>query len=337
MGRRFPVVEGLCAWTDSRLVSSGAARYPRALGWSVTVVFLGSLLAVAVMPSAQGRTGAEDPGQGQVAAPPASDPGTTAGPAPAVVAVPTTDPTASPGATPATSAPAAPAAPVSTVKKPAATAAKAAAAPTAPTSTTTAAARLQPDAGSYALRLSGSSTVDGKTTPLPASGSLVVRQLSATDQSQQTTGLPGDLVLVQRASAAGVDLVSFSLTASGKTLTFSPPAPVAFVRTDAAVGASWTWSVRSTDGTVSVSQTASVTSVGPVSVAGASVPAVTVQRVLTVTGSVQGTLRLTSTVSLSDRLPLVQHQALDVKATALGLLSTRIVSDATATLTSTRP
>jgi len=250
-----------------------------------------------------------------------------------VVAAPTTGAAASP--TRVTSAPAAPAAPGSTARKPATTAAKAPTVAAPPTSA--AAARLQPDAGSYALRLAGSSTVDGTTTPLPTSGSLVVQQRSATDQSQQTTGLPGDLVLVQRATAAGVDLVSFSLTASGKTLTFAPPAPVAFVRTDAPVGASWTWSVRSTDGTVSVNQTASVTSVGPVLVAGASVPAVTVQRVLTVTGSVQGTLRLTSTVSLSDRLTLVQHQALDVKATALGLFSTRIVSDATATLTSTRP
>ncbi len=55
-------------------------------------------------------------------------------------------------------------------------------------------------------------------------------------------------------------------------------------------------------------------------------------------GAVQGTVQLTTTVSLVDRLPLVQHQVINVTASALGgLVSTSVVSDSTATLTSTSP
>jgi hypothetical protein len=72
-------------------------------------------------------------------------------------------------------------------------------------------------------------------------------------------------------------------------------------------------------------------------VGGTTVPTVTVQRVFTVSGDLNGTVQLTSTVSQVDRLPLVQQQVINVKATALGLLSTTVVSNATATLTSTTP
>ncbi|MEO5680010.1 MAG: hypothetical protein ABIS47_10115, partial [Acidimicrobiales bacterium] len=217
-----------------------------------------------------------------------------------------------------------------------ATTAKAAAAPAGPAAGAPE-ARLQPDAGAYPLAISGTSTVDGARASVPSSGSLLVEQRSPTDQAQSATGLPGNLVLLQRATPSGLDLVAFSLSASSKTLTFAPPSPLPFVKTDVPVGTSWSWTARSTDGSVTVSQVATVQSIGPVLVGGLSVPAVRVERVLTATGTVQGTLRLTSTVSLVDRLPLIQHQVLDVKATFLGLFSTRIVGDVTATLTSTRP
>jgi len=154
--------------------------------------------------------------------------------------------------------------------------------------------RLQPDAGTYPLRVTGAGSVGGASVSVPSSASLVIQQRSATDQGQRTDGLPGGLVLVQRATPSGLDLLSFSLTASGRTLAFSPPSPLPFVRTDSPVGTSWSWTARSTDGTVTVTQTATVTSIGPVSVAGASIPAVTVTRVLTTTGAVQGTLQLTA-------------------------------------------
>jgi hypothetical protein len=95
--------------------------------------------------------------------------------------------------------------------------------------------------------------------------------------------------------------------------------------------------VRSTDGSVALSQTATVAGGGSVTVGGTTVPTVTVSRVFTVSGAATGTVRLTSTVSQVDRLPVVQHQVINVTAGLLGLLSTHVVSDATATLTSTRP
>jgi hypothetical protein len=307
----------------------------RALGWSIAVVLSGGLVAALTTPSAAGQTvlqqglGAATDAAG---APPAAAPG----PAPAAPGS-----AAATAAGPSPSAPAATATPTTAKAKAAPKAKagkKATAAPattaTAPAPAPAAAPRLQPDAGSYPLRISGTSAVDGKSSSVPSTGSLVVSG-SGGDQTLRTVGVPGDLVLVQRASAGGVDLVSFSLSAAGKTLTFRPSAPVAFVRTQP--GASWSWSTKSTDGSVTLNQTASVTGAGSTAVGGTQVPTVTVQRTFSVSGAFSGTVRLTSTVSQVDRLPIVQHQVIDVKATVLGLLSTRVTSDATATVTSTRP
>ncbi len=306
----------------------------RSLGWSIAVVLAGGVIAVFTTPSVTARTvaqpvvGLAEPSEelGSPAAPGTVPVGlqTAAG---AAAAGTQTTPAQGPAPTAATAAKA------KAASTTAATKAAAAAAP-APPAKAEAQVRLQPDAGSYPLRISGSSSVDGKAASVPSSGSLVVEQRGS-EQQHRTVGVPGGLVLLQRANAGGVDLVSFSLTAGSKTLTFRPPSPLAFVRTDP--GASWSWSVRSSDGSVGLNQTASVASAGTVTVGGTSVPAVTVQRTFTVSGTVQGTVRLTSTVSTVDRLPLVQHEVIDVRATALGLLSTRVVSDTSATLTSTTP
>lgn len=307
----------------------------RTLGWSIAVVLAAGVVGAFTTPSAPASTvvqqaaGTPTPAGAE---PPAAAAGPTTGASPAQLAAGTAAPapTASTAAAAATASTKAPGASRATSSSRTATPATAA----APVAKAAASAqRLQPDAGTYALTITGTSAVDGKPSAVPATGSLVITG-SGSDQQQRMVGVPGGLVLAQRATPAGADLVSLSLTAGSKTLTFRPPSPVAFLRTDP--GASWTWSARSTDNTVGVSQTASVSAGGTVSVGGATVPAVTIQRVFTVSGAVQGTVRLTSTVSLVDRLPLVQRQVIDVKATVL-LLSTRIVSDTVATLTTTRP
>lgn len=306
----------------------------RTLAWSIAVVFAGGVLAAFTTPAAPGQTVSQRGGGIATSAVPAG-PGTEFQPVvPAgdtAPGVPTTGPATTSGAAPSPTS----AAPTTKAKGSASTTAAADKVAAAPAVASAAAApRLQPDPGSYPLRITGTSAVDGKAATVPASGSLIVEPRGG-DQQHRTIGVPGGLVLVQRASTTGVDLVSFSLTAGSKTLTFRPPAPLAFVRTDP--GASWSWSARSSDGTVAVSQTATVTGSGAVTVGGTSVPATTVQRVFSVSGAVQGTVRLTSSVSQVDRLPLLQNQVIDVKATVLGLLSTRVVSDTTATLTRTRP
>ena len=317
---------------SSSSVVSGAAPVPRAIGWSIAVVLAGGVLGVFTTPAVPTQTVLQQ-GQGPVgpASPPALD-----GPAAVSGAADPQTPATGPGG-PATTAPtgSAPAGspPATKAKAPVVTRPAKAPAPTAPPAA--AAPRLQPSPGTYPLRLTGTSSVGGASTAVPSSGSLVV-QSRGSDQLHRTVGVPGDLVLVQRASAAGVDVVSFSLTAGSTTLSFAPPAPLPFVRTQPG---SWSWSVQSTDRTVTLNQTATVTNAGPVSVGGLPVPAVTVQRVFSVSGaSVSGTVRLTSTVSLVDRLPLVQHQVINVTGTALGgLVSKTVASDTTATLTSTSP
>jgi hypothetical protein len=305
----------------------------RSLAWSVAVVLSGGVLAALTTSPAPGQSIRQQGVGPAVAAEQAGAAPAAAGPTPSgsVGAAPTTAGAPSPakaGASGAAARAGTPAAPTTRAR------ATAAASPTAATPAAAAATKLQPDAGSYPLQITGSSSVDNKPSTVPSSGSLVISS-SGGDQEQRTVGVPGDLVVVQRASSAGIDVVSFSLTAGSKALTFRPGSPVPFLRTSP--GASWSWSVRSTDGTVGLSQTATVSGAGSVSVNGVSVPAVTVSRVFTVSGAASGTVRLTSTVSQLDRLPLVQHQAINVTATVLGLLSTHVVSDATATLTSTRP
>ena len=301
----------------------GGAPVLRALGWSIAVVLVGGVLAAFTTPAASTRTVLR---QGAGPAVPVEQ-GAPAGPEASTAPAPSQAPSTVAGG-PASSAP--PASPAATrAKAPPATRPATTAAPKpAPAAP---AARLQPAPGTYPLRISGTSS----STPVPASGSLVVESRGG-DQQHRTVGVPGDLVLVQRANAAGIDLVSFRLTAGPTTLSFVPPAPLAFVRTQPG---SWTWSVQSTDRTVTLNQTATVTGAGTVSVGGAQVPAVTVQRVFTASGAtVSGTVRLTSTVSLVDRLPLVQHQVINVTGKGLGgLVSKTITSDTTATLTSTSP
>ncbi|HEV8115453.1 MAG TPA: hypothetical protein VGP53_04380, partial [Acidimicrobiales bacterium] len=75
---------------------------PGALGWSIGVLLLGSLMGVVVMPSAQGRSDDEEDtaglaaaGLGSTSAEPGAAPGPEAAPTTVAVAAPTT------GATPA--------------------------------------------------------------------------------------------------------------------------------------------------------------------------------------------------------------------------------------------
>ena len=313
-------------------VSAAAGPVVQAVSWSIAVVLLGGVLAVfanRAAPTAtvqQRRTGAAVPVE--QAAPETAgpvEPGGEAGPQ--ALAVGPAAPASTPSSAPRTSPTAVAKGKASAATRPAPrTTAKAASSPVAP--------RLQPAPGAYTLRISGTSSVGGKATAVPTSGSLVVESRGG-DQQHRTVGVPGGLVLVQRANEGGTDLVSLSLTASSRTLSFAPPSPVAYIRT---APGSWTWSARSSDGTVAISQTATASAAGPVKVGGAQVPAVTVQRVFSVSGAVQGTVGLTSTVSLVDGLPLVQHQVIDVTATAMnGMVSTSVVSDSTATLTSTTP
>ena len=304
--------------------------------WSTAVVFVGGVVAVLTTPAPQELTVRQ---QGRGPAVPAEPAGSGALGAPGEPGGPVGDaaPAAGPAATASTAstAPATSAAPTTKAKAAAAKPAAAAkAAPTTAAAAAPAAPRLQPTAGSYPLRISGTSTVDGRSSPLPSTGSLVITQQGG-DQQHQMVGVPGGLVLVQRANASGVDLVSFNLAAGSKTLTFRPPSPLPYVRTQP--GASWSWSVRSTDASVNLSLTANVTAGGSMNVGGTTVPTVTVQRVFAVSGDLSGSVQLTSTLSQVDRLPLVQQQVINVKATVLGLLSKTVVSNATATLTSTTP
>ena len=318
-----------------RTASSGADGAPvvQAVGWSIGVVLLGGVLAVFTTGAVPAATVLQQ-ANGEAVPVEQAAPEVPGGPVALNGEAPQALPTASSGPAAASTSSSVPPTSAKAAKAKAATTAKPAPATTAKAAPAVAAARLQPAPGSYALRISGTSSVGGKATAVPTSGSLLVESRGG-DQLHRTVGVPGGLVLVQRANAAGTDLVSFSLSAGSKTLSFAPPSPVAFIRT---APGSWSWSARSTDGTVSVSQTANVSGSGPVNVGGAQVPAVTVQRVFTVSGAVQGTVRLTSTVSLVDRLPLIQHQVINVTAAALnGMVSTSVVSDSTATLTSTSP
>ena len=318
-------------------LTSSSASHPapgvpalRSIGWSIAVVLAGGVLAAFSTPAMPARTVLQ---QGSGPAMPAEVDGTGA-PEAAAAPASTAAPAVTAGPVGSSSTPAGPAATVAPTTK---ARAKAAAAPrpaaTAPPKAAAPAAtvtRLAPAPGAYPLRISGTSS----SGPVPTTGSLIVESKGG-DQQQRAVGVPGDVVVVQRASAAGVDVVSFSLSAGGATMSFTPPAPLPFVRTSG----SWSWSVQSSDRAVTVDQTATASSAGSVDVGGTQVPAVTVTRVFNVSGaSASGTVRLTTTVSLLDRLPLVQQQAINVTGTAFGgWVSKSVTSESTATLTSLTP
>lgn len=305
------------------------------LRWSIGVVLIGGLLAALTTSCQAGSTELQQAGGPILPNQPVGNSPERQSSRPATAAL-----SAQPTTTSATAKP--PAAPTTATTKPAkattvtrATTPTTAALKAAPiTSPTTAAPRFQPDAGTYALRIAGTSSVDGKAATVPTSGSLVV-EARGQDQQHRTVGVPGGLVVVQRASVSGTDLVSLGISAASKTLSFVPSAPMAYIRTNA--GQSWAGSARSTDGSVGLTETGQVTGTGSVTIDGRAIPVVLIRQEFTVSGMLAGTVVLTSSISSIDRLPLVQRQVIDAKATLLGLFSTRIVSDTTTTMTATSP
>ncbi len=268
-----------------------------------------------------------------VAAAATKDDSTVATSAPSTATSSTTLPdgtTPAPGSTDTTAVPASsdPSTSASTTAPPATTAGHAPATTAAP-APTGGAGKVLPAAGTYTVTNQGSASLAGKPQDVPPQGTFTITQLNATDT--QESGL-FDLTL--RWAPDSASLVTLKLSASGYSKEFDANPPVLFVPFPGTPGMTWSWSLKSTDGKTTITQTqpASVTGTDAITVQGQSVPVFVVHYALKIAGDVTGTADLTFWVSPDYRLPVRQHAV--VNAAALGFPFT---SDITSQLVSLTP
>jgi hypothetical protein len=197
-------------------------------------------------------------------------------------------------------------------------------------------ARIAPDAGSYPATFSGSAKVDGSAQHVPSAGSLV---FAATGDNlrQSSPGTPGDIQLTQHFVNNKSDLVSLQLKAGSVNKTFAPAGSAVFVRYDAPSGTTWSWTANSTDGKTHVSATVSVGGVRAFNVGSENVSTIQIDTSITISGDIAGTAHITTWVSPTYRLPIVQRQQINAKQAAGYGFSATFTSDITSTLTSLSP
>jgi hypothetical protein len=193
--------------------------------------------------------------------------------------------------------------------------------------------RTMPLPGTYTLATAPGSkaSINGAPQAVPAQSQMLIEQLSETDQRVTSPGSAGDFVAQLRYAPAEVDLVS--LTFGPKS--FQPDPPVMFAPVGAPQGTTWQWSCSSTDGKTTIAAAGRTVGTETLTVAGQSVDTEIVDLVLTLTGDVVGTLRLTLWVRPGDHLPVRQHQVTDISDSTK--LVFHLTSDVTAQLVDLSP
>lgn len=196
--------------------------------------------------------------------------------------------------------------------------------------------RVAPGAGSYAATFAGSASVNGRAQAVPSTGS-VVFTATGSDLRQSSPNTPGDVKITQRFSQNEARLVSFQLKAGDTTKVFTPSSPALFIPYSSPSGSSWTWSATSSDGATHVSVTGGVGDSKTMTIAGQSVSVTEITASLSISGDISGSADLTMWVSNTLRLPVVQRQVINAKASSGYGFSSKLTSDVTQTLTSLTP
>jgi hypothetical protein len=193
--------------------------------------------------------------------------------------------------------------------------------------------RIAPDAGSYPATFAGSASVNGRSQTFPSTGSMVFAA-SGSDLRQSSPNTPGNVVLTQRFSGGKSALVSFEMKAGDTSKEFRPASPVTFLVYNAPQGTAWNWSATSSDGATHVNATSTVGGTRVVNVGGQDVGTVEIITTLSLSGDMSGTAQLTVWASPTLRLPVMQRQVINAKASTGYGFSSKLVSDVTQTLTS---
>lgn len=191
-----------------------------------------------------------------------------------------------------------------------------------PTATTRTAAP-----GRYTYRRTGTRTV-GNDQSLDGEGTLTVDRPNGNEQHSATSYTESSTEQTLRHRPGGIDLVFLKTTTSGVTYEFRPSQPVLFAPDPPTVGATWSWRMTSTDGSVTVDASFKVSRNETVTVGGEAVPTAVVEGDVRFSGALTGTSK--QTFWGSDRYRLLVRTE---ETTDLGFAKSR----STSVLVSTKP
>ena len=162
--------------------------------------------------------------------------------------------------------------------------------------------------GTYTYDSSGSQTISGSKRPVDGTATLTVSEVIDGSQTSTLHNSQGDTEQGIDVRGNGSFLASLAIKspAVNKEFEFSPPALL--FPDPARVGATWSWSGKSTDGTTTVSATNKVLRTETLTIGGKKVATVVLQTHLVVTGqSVSYTADATNWVAPAYRLPVKTH------------------------------
>jgi hypothetical protein len=228
-------------------------------------------------------------------------PGTTT--ATSTSSAPSTSPTS--GASPATSASAVPGASPGSSSSAGTTTTGGSPAPRATTGTSTTRSTAP---GTYTYDSAGSQTVSGTKQPVDGTATLTVSEVIDGSQTSTLHNSQGDTEqgLVVRNNGSFLASLTISSPTVNKEFQFSPPALL--LPDPAKVGAAWSWSGTSTDGTTKVSATNKVVRTEALTIGGKKVGTVVLQTHLVISGkSLSYTADATNWVAPAYRLPVKTH------------------------------
>ena len=147
----------------------------------------------------------------------------------------------------------------------------------------------------------------------PRDGETILTVNPPVGSDQRTLRQGPDLVVEQvlRLAADGAYLVHLDQATLGIRKAFRPQPPVLAVPLPPAVGRTWAWHMRSTDGTTTVDAELRVARTETLDVGGERVPVAVVEAIVTTGGEVVSTTRRTLWVSDRYRLVVQQHDVSD--------------------------
>jgi hypothetical protein len=190
--------------------------------------------------------------------------------------------------------------------------------------------------GSYTYKVNGTMAVGpapagGSPQPVNTTSTMKVDPLQGTDQHSSQTSQNGGSETLLRYQGDGVYLVDLKLTGQiSKEFKLDPPG-LAFPQ-PAAMGRTWSWSAKSTDGATSVKSDFKILRTETIAIGSEQVPTVVVEATVTTSGDITSTSKRTMWTSEAYRLIVRQDEKLD--GTYSGF---KFNADTSSVLQSTKP
>ncbi|MEY2567363.1 MAG: hypothetical protein QOE35_1892 [Actinomycetota bacterium] len=190
--------------------------------------------------------------------------------------------------------------------------------------------------GSYTYKVNGTMAVGpapagGSPQPVNTTSTMKVDPLQGTDQHSSQSSQNGGSETLLRYQGDGVYLVDLKLTGQiSKEFKLEPPG-LAFPQ-PAAMGRTWSWTAKSTDGATSVKSDFKILRTETIAIGSEQVPTVVVEATVTTSGDINSTSKRTMWTSEAYRLIVRQDEKLD--GTYSGF---KFTADTSSVLQSTKP